>query len=316
MSTVTIGGMGWRELHDKYGRLFWALHSAWALLSGIAVLVLAHNRHGFARWVILFIALTWGSTLVVSRFSGASQTVRFAQGFASYLTRVMYQETLFFLLPFYFYSATFPSRNFLYVLALAAFAVLSCFDMLFDRLLRERRPFAIGFFAFVSFSALQFFLPVALRVRIDDSELIAATIAALAALALAAPVPLRVIVFTLVTTLLGAWIARPLVPPVPLRMTGMQIGGAIDKETLKLSGEPASRIYVVATVFSPERIPARVEFRYVSDGKVLRTSRQVSLDPHRGGFRVWDSLRFAPLRNVRVELWTGSQLLGMRTVRR
>jgi hypothetical protein len=313
---VTIALMQWRALYDKYARLFWALHSAWALLSGIAVLVLAHNRHGFARWVILFIALTWGSTLVVSRFSGASQTVRFAQGFASYLTRVMYQETLFFLLPFYFYSATFPSRNFLYVLALAAFAVLSCFDMLFDRLLRERRPFAIGFFAFVSFSALQFFLPVALRMRIDNSELIAAAIAAVAALALAAPVPLRVIAFTLVTTLLGAWIARPLIPPVPLRMTGMQTGGSINKTTLKTSGDPSSRLYVVATVFSPERIPARVEFRYVSNGKVLRTSREVSLNPHRGGFRVWDSVRLTAPGNIRIELWAGSQLLGMRTVRR
>ena len=308
--------MQWRELYDKYARLFWALHSAWALLSGVGVLVLAHNRHGFARWVILFIALTWGSTLVVSRFSGASQTVRFAQGFASYLTRVMYQETLFFLLPFYFYSATFPSRNFIYVIALAAFAVLSCFDMLFDRLLRERRPFAIGFFAFVSFSALQFFLPVALRMRIDNSELIAATIAAFAALTLAAPVPLRVIAFTLVTTLLGAWIARPLIPPVPLRMTGMQTGGSINKTTLKTSGEASSRLYVVATVFSPERIPARVEFRYVSNGNVLRTSREVSLNPHRGGFRVWDSVRLTSPGNIRIELWTGSQLLGTRTARR
>jgi Family of unknown function (DUF5924) len=156
--------MTWRELHERYARLLWALHSAWALVSGIAVLVLAHNRYGFLRWVVLFIALTWGSTLFFSRFAVAegSQFLRFAQGVASYLTRVMYQETLFFLIPFYFYSATLRSWNFLYVLALAAFAVLSCFDMLFDRLLRERRWFAIGFFAFVSFSALQFFLPLLL----------------------------------------------------------------------------------------------------------------------------------------------------------
>ncbi len=73
----------WRELHDRYARLLWGLYSAWALLSGIAVLVLAHNRYGFLRWVVLFLALTWGSMLV------------------------MYQETLFFLLPFYFYSTTF-----------------------------------------------------------------------------------------------------------------------------------------------------------------------------------------------------------------
>jgi hypothetical protein len=55
--------MKWRELHDKYARLLWALHSIWALISGIAVLVLAHNRYGFLQWVVLFIALTWVSSV-------------------------------------------------------------------------------------------------------------------------------------------------------------------------------------------------------------------------------------------------------------
>src|SRR5436305_12378341 len=95
-------GMTWRELHDKYARLLWALHSAWALASGIVVLILAHNRYGFVRWVVLFLALTWGSTLFVSRVAASTKLLRFAHGLASYLTRVMYQETLFFLLPFYF----------------------------------------------------------------------------------------------------------------------------------------------------------------------------------------------------------------------
>ncbi len=179
--------MKWHELHDRYARLLWALHSAWALVSGIAVLVLAHNRYGFLRWVVLFIALTWGSTLFFSRFAigGGSRFARLAQSVVSYLTRVMYQETLFFLIPFYFYSATFRSWNFLYVLTLAGLAVLSCFDMLFDRLLREHRWFAIGFFAFVSFSALQFFLPLLLRTRIDNSVYVAAAVSFVAALALA-----------------------------------------------------------------------------------------------------------------------------------
>src|ERR1044071_8868841 len=88
----------------------------------------------------------------------------------------MYQETLFFLIPFYFYSATVRSRNFLYVVLLTALAVLSCFDMLFDRLLREPRWFSIGFFPFVSFSALQFFLPLLLRTRIEYGSYLGAVL--------------------------------------------------------------------------------------------------------------------------------------------
>ncbi len=328
--------MTWQELHAKFARLFWALHSAWALVSGIAVLVLAHNRYGFLRWVVLFIALTWGSTLLFSRLAaGESRVLRFAQGLVSYLTRVMYQETLFFLIPFYFYSATFPSWNFLYVIALAAFAVLSCFDLLFDRLLREHRWFSTGFFAFVSFSALQFFLPLVLRTRIDNSEYLAAAISFLAALALARRVDelrdrrqLAAIGIAFAVTLLALFLFRPLLPPVPLRMTSLRVSGTLNLRTLKTPHDfdkeiPAAelkngRLYVVATIFSPEKIPARIQVRFLQKGKVLRASRISALTAHSGGFRIWDSLRLPanPVSDLyRIEVWSSGQLLGKRDVR-
>jgi hypothetical protein len=328
--------MTWRELYDRYARLLWTVHSAWALLSGIAVLVLAHNRYGFLRWVVLFIALTWGSTLFFSRFAidAGSQFVRFAQSVVSYLTRVMYQETLFFLIPFYFYSATFRSWNFLYVLALAGFAVLSCFDVLFDRLLRENRWFAIGFFAFVSFSALQFFLPLLLRTRIENSAYVAAAISFVAALALARLDDLRnwrrlvAIGLAFALVLIGVRLFRPLLPPVPLRLTRLRFSGTLDPRTLAAPVDfekeiPAAelrrgRIYAVATLFSPERIPAQMQMRFIQHDKVLRASRTLDLTARPGGFRLWDSVRLPPngaSDTVRVEVWTGGQLLGKRDVR-
>jgi len=323
--------LNWRELHDKYARLLWALHSVWALISGIAVLILAHNRYGFARWVVLFLALTWGSTLFASRVAGGSNLLRFAHGVVSYLTRVMYQETLFFLIPFYFYSATVRSWNFVYVVVLTALAVLSCFDLLFDRLLREHRWFAIGFFAFVSFSALQFFLPLLLRTRIEHGEVLAAAISFLAALALSGggmAAALHKALLLFVVVIAGVWLIRPLLPPVPLRMTALRFSGELDHRTLNAaetftSEIPRSalrrgRIYAVATVFSPERIPARVQMSFVQNGKVLRVSRIVDVTTRPEGFRVWDSVRLPPNLSadpIRVELSTAGQLLGKRTIR-
>jgi hypothetical protein len=326
-----------RRLHDKYGRLFWALHSAWALLTGIAVLVLAHNRYGFLRWVVLFIALTWGSTLFFARFAApdSSRTMRFAQGVVSYVTRVMYQETLFFLLPFYFYSATFPSWNFLYLLLLAGLAVLSCFDLLFDRLLRENKSFALGFFAFVSFSALQFFFPLLLRVRVDYAAYLAASVAFIAAAALAHSwVELRqrwrlvLLALGLVAVLGVVKLLLPLLPPVPLRLTRLTFSGAVDRQTLRTPADFTGtipieqlrngRLYAVATIFSPERIPARIQIRFLDrDGKLLRASRTPNLMATPRGFRVWDSppKGLAP-GTYRVEVWTGEgQLLGRTNIR-
>ncbi|HYM59425.1 MAG TPA: DUF5924 family protein [Thermoanaerobaculia bacterium] len=329
-----------RRLRDKYARLFWALHSAWALITGIGVLVLAHNRYGFLRWVVLFIALTWGSTLFFARFAApeSSRAMRFAQGVVSYLTRVMYQETLFFLIPFYFYSATFPSWNFLYLLLLAGLAVLSCFDLLFDRFLRESKPFALAFFAFVSFSALQFFLPLLLRVRVDYAAYLAAGVAFIAAGALAhtwTDLRLRwrlvLLAVGLVAALAVVRLIRPVLPPVPLRMTRLTYAGAVDRHTLKTPGDfrgtipieqlRTGRLCAVATIFSPEAIPARIQIRFLDrDGKVLRESRTPNLNATPRGFRVWDCLPggkkgFAPV-SYRAEVWTGEgQLLGRGDIR-
>ncbi len=324
-------------LHARYGRLFWTLHSLWALATGAAVLVLAHNRYGFLPWVVLFLALTWATTLFFSRYpvSSRSRALQFAQGFVSYLTRVMYQETLFFLIPFYLYSTTFGSLNSLYVVLLALLAVFSCFDIPFDRLLRSNRSFALGFFALVSFSALQFFLPVLLRIPVHFGAYLAGVLAYLAALALALPwrelrVPRRLLAAALgaVVVLGGVRLLRPLVPPVPLRLLKIKIADHLDPRTLRTSDDLGERIpaqavadgtlYVVATVFAPAELPTRIVIRTTHQGKDIRTSRTVELSAHPRGFRVWDLLRapsggFPPGR-YRVEVVTGEgQLVGRRS---
>jgi hypothetical protein len=318
----------WHELHGRYARLLWGLHSAWALLSGIAVLVLAHNRYGFLRWVVLFLALTWGSTLVFSYLGGIARAV------ISYLTRVMYQETLFFLLPFYFYSTTFWSRNVPYLALLASLAVLSCFDLLFDRLLREHRWFAVSFFGFVSFSALQLFFPLALRWHIEYGSLLAGVISFVAGAALVQPWqewlrPRRLLVFVLaLAAILGALqLLRALIPPVPLRVTRLRVSGTLDPRTLatgptfdaevRLDGLPRHRLYAVATVFAPRRIPAHAQMRFLLRGKVLRISRYLDLTAKPDGFRMWDSVRLPaehPEGRYRIEVWSGGQIVGARDI--
>jgi Family of unknown function (DUF5924) len=328
-----------RLLVRRYSRVLWAVHSAWALLTGIAVLVLAHNRYGFLRWVVIFIALTWGSTLFVSRvaMSGQSRAMQFARSVVSYFTRVMYQETLFFLIPFYFYSTTFPSWNCAYLVILCGLAILSCFDLVFDRLLRENTAFAVGFFAFVSFSALQFFIPLLLRIRVDNGAYIAAGMAFAAAALLVLrwdglrqPRRLAFLVVGTVAALIAVRLMRPLLPPVPLRLTAVRFSAALDPRTLlaplqyrdeiPIRTLRNGRLYAVATVFSPSRVPVRIQMRFLHDGKLLRSSRTAQLTANANGFRVWDSLRAPPAGfergTYRVEVWTGAgQLVGRKAVR-
>jgi hypothetical protein len=314
-------------------------HSAWALITGAAVLVLAHNRYGFLPWVVLFLALTWASTLVISRFASFFQSpaLSFARGFVSYITRVMYQETLFFLLPFYFYSATVPSWNAVFVLLIAALATFSCFDLVFDRLLRERRAFALGFFGAVTFLSLQFFLPLLLHVRVHLAAYLAAVIAVLASIPLAYRwrdlrdwrLVARLAV-VLVLAVLIVRVVRPALPPVPLRLAKLRFAAQFDARTLRATEEftdripldrlSGGRLYVIATIFAPTRLPTSIVLSFAHDGIPERGSRTLDLVAHPRGFRVWGVLRapnggFAP-GTYTVEVQTSEgQLVGRGEVR-
>ncbi len=327
------------SFRQRYARAFWVGHSIWALTTGAAVLVLAHNRYGYLPWVVLFLTLTWASTLFFSRFAlrVSSRAARFARGFVSYLTRIMYQETLFFILPFYFFSTTFPSWNCAYVIGLAALAAFSCADIPFDHLLRTSRPFALVFFSIVTFSALQLFLPVVLVLQIHQGTYLAALLSMLAAVPLAYPlrelrqpsILLRSLL-AIAVAVVAARLLLPAIPPVPLRLSVVRFAAALDPRTIQAPVEytkeiPRSalaggRLYAIASVFAPSRLPATITLRFVRQGKVLRTSRAVDLIAHARGFRVWDTMRadpagFAP-GPYTLEVWTAEgQLVGRATIR-
>jgi hypothetical protein len=139
---------------------------------------------------------------------------------------------------------------------------------------------------------------------------------------------LALIALTLAGVLVGVRVFRPILPPVPLRLTRLRFSGTLAPHTLATSADfekeiPAKelrrgRIYAVATIFSPERIPAQMQMRFLQHGKVLRASRTLDLTTRPGGFRIWDSVRVpqnGSANSVRVEVWTGGQLLGKRDVR-
>ncbi len=311
-------------LHDfwvRRRRLFWMLHSTWALLSGIAVVVIARERYHLVAWVVLFLVLTWASTLFFGRGAGAEPRwlpglegrrapPTMAHEVTSYFTRVMYQETLFFLLPFYAYSTVFDSPNVLFLACLGALAGFSCIDLVFDRWLRTRPIFGLTFFAVVAFAALNLLLPLVLGLRLRFAT------PAAALLALAAAVPLahrmvaagraRVRLALAAAVFVAVPIAFPeLVPPAPLRLRSATFASRIDPRTLAVrdtlrSPVPATAVgnelVVVVEVFAPSALPAQVSLQWKRDGRTVRETRGVDIVAHISGFRVWDGWGPPPAR--------------------
>ena len=305
-----------RSFWLRHRSLFWILHSVWALFTGTVVIVLAHERYGFVPWVGAFLVLTWASTMFFGRklAAGGAPTAPtaspaapgFLDEFASYVTRIMYQETLFFLLPFYAYSTVLASPNLTFLVLLGGLAVVSCLDLVFDRWLRFSPVFGLVFFATVAFAALNLVLPLLFGLSPRWSTPLAGTLAVASAVPLALRslgrgfgAALRVGGAAAVILLLAVGFPR-LVPPVPLRLQETVFGPEIDRGTLALSdtlGGPVrlSRvpdgIVVVARVFAPIEVPTRVTVEWRREGETVRVSREIELTAHEVGFRIWDALR-------------------------
>jgi len=282
------------------------LHSAWALATGIVVTLLARERYNLVVWVVLFLALTWLSTLYFGRAAAAAGPPGLIHEVTSYLTRVLYQETLFFLLPFYAYSTVMESPNVLFLALLGGLAVVSCIDLTFDRWLRTRPVFALVFFTVVTFAAINLLLPLLVGLR----PLYSAPAAALLAIAGAIPLSLRManngrgVRLSLVAAaavMLATAVGVPgVIPPVPLRLERATFASGIDRDTLALKDtlvdhvapdDVGSSLIVMVQVFAPSALPTTVQLEWQRDGELLRTSRDISITANASGFRVWDSWR-------------------------
>lgn len=339
LERVDAGLHAFETWASRRRRLFWTLHSLWALATGLVVVVLAHERYSFVPWVLAMLGLTWVSTLFFCRRRegrAATPLGRLGHGFVSYLTRMMYQETLFFLLPFYVSSTPLwptPGASVVFLVLLVVLAVLSCLDLMFDRYLRSSPMFALLFYATVAFAALSFLLPVVVGIPLRWATLVAAWLAVASGLPLSlkgrAGLGRRLLIGVAVCCglALGLSAAAPvLVPPVPMRLKDVVFARAVDPDPLAVRGElvgpvsvadlPEHRVAAMVTIFAPTRLQAEVQLEWELDGEQLARSRPVEILGHAAGFRVWDAVRFrkgevSPGRyrlSVRVE----GRLLGRR----
>src|SRR4029077_20917214 len=121
----------------QHGRKLWWLHSAYALAIGAGVVLFAQRGFEHARWLAVALGLACLLVVLVFRLFGsgdqhrAFETAQAGLGRQGTKTRVhfyvmtyalknLYQWMLFFLLPFYWKSATAGAHNVWFVLLLGA----------------------------------------------------------------------------------------------------------------------------------------------------------------------------------------------------
>jgi hypothetical protein len=325
-----------RMLHEHGNKLWW-LHSAYALGLGAGVVTFARKGFEHARWLAVSVGLAW--LLVVMFFrvlpvQGGSRTgdpgadrsleeprATSRVGFfvMTYALKNLYQGMLFFLLPVYWKSTTIDSYNGWLFLLLAACAVVSTLDIVFDRVLMRRRWLASVFHAITLFSCLNLVIPALLPDTRTLWSLLAAagfSVVSFWTLHVTARAMKRKLTIAVFVLSLGAGIgivyaARAAIPPVPMYVSSAAVGpkqlpdGRLAMEVKTLHPSVIQELVAVTDVVVPGGKGDRLRHVWRLEGhEVHRTTEETSrVDGPRGVVRLRSSLTGKDLPKDLVGVW-------------
>lgn len=292
---------GIRAFFARYGRMLWWLHSFYALGLGIFVIMFAQKGFAHARWLTITLATAWIVMILVFRLFG-SGSGRAIEGrgaklrfyVMTYVLKNLYQGMLFFLLPFYWRSATLDTPNQWFVVALGLCAFLSTLDVVFDQVLMRWKVAASVFYFITLFACINLVIPALLP---NSRSLVTMTAAAaISALAfwmmhvpmrwLARPIVVVVLVIWTMGAVIGVYFGRVGVPPVAMYVSYGAVGpdvledGRLAIEASKLHRSLIKELYAVTDVVVPGGKGDRLVHVWSHEGEVVRRATEVDPRAH------------------------------------
>ncbi|WP_437757401.1 DUF5924 family protein [Sorangium sp. So ce1389] len=233
-----------REFLKRHHKKLWWLHTAYALSLGAFVVSFAQKGFQHARFLAISVSIAWLLVLLFFRLFGTGTRQDFATAWRgarlrflvmTYVLKNLYQGMLFFLLPFYWKSASLDAPNRWFVLLLGACAVLSTLDLVFDRVLMRWKTLASVFYGVTLFACLNLVIPALLpNTRTLYTLLSAALVSVLGFCTLHLPFGAlwsRVgVVFLVVAAAAGVGLAygtREIIPPVPMHLSSAAVGPSV-----------------------------------------------------------------------------------------
>jgi hypothetical protein len=318
-----------RRFLDQHGRKLWWLHSAYALALGAGVVAFARKGFEHARWLAVSLGLAWLLVVLLFRIRGAGgeprafdasdprTRVRFYV--MTYALKNLYQGMLFFLLPFYWKSTTMNAENGWFVVLLAACAVVSTLDIVFDRVLMRWRSLASLFHGIALFACLNLVIPALFPdTRTLWSLLGAASFAVVSFWTLHVTVPQlkkRITIGLFAMSLVGgvglAYAGRVAIPPVPMYVSSAGVGpkqlpdGRLAMEVKTLHPSAIQELIAVTDVVVPGGKGDRLRHLWRHEGhEVHRTTEETSrVSGPKGIVRLRSSLTGRDLPDALLGAW-------------
>ncbi len=278
-----------------------------SLAAGLVAVFFVRREAGFAPLAVAILLAAWFAAALLSRLLSRLENVaeprravwRKALGFLlrSFVSG-LYQNVLFFLLPLYFVSSTWPSENMGFSLLLAAMAVFSCVEEWLRPLVLEKPGPRAAWSGVILFAALVPACSVLIELPLRWTIAGAAAICAASAVAASAPAGRKRRNKVLLAVLAGALSllamlpGARLIPPVPVQCLDAASGGRIADRELETRAEDfpekAGRVYSWFAVAAPERFRGAVRFEYLfANKRVGRPFESTVTGGRKAGFRTW-----------------------------
>jgi hypothetical protein len=310
------------------------LVAAFGFVSGVASFLLVERQAELARVLATVMLVSWLWLILENVLRE-----RIAQWFGvelpppllRYATQMIHQESLFFVLPFFFITTTWNSGQALFSGLLAAAALVSIIDPLYYKWLAPRRWIYLAYHSLTLFAVLLTALPIILKLTTLQSyqlALVAAGVLSLPSLAGIIRVQRwwRGLLLLGLTLALGAggWLARVWVPPATLWLTEVAVTTQFDNRNrapgaglkqLSVAELRSQGLFAYTAINAPRGLNERIYHVWRHNG---RAGERIALDIQGGrkeGYRAWthkQNFPEAPAGQWQVQVLTeAGQMIGV-----
>ncbi|MBJ2345852.1 MULTISPECIES: DUF5924 family protein [Pseudomonas] len=273
-------------------------------VSGVGSFMLVDRQQSLATWITIIMLVSWLWLMLENTLTRLFTKVfkrEIPQPLLRYATQMIHQESLFFVLPFFFITTTWNSSQLIFTGLLTIAALISITDPLYYKWLAPRRWAFLALHTLTLFAALLTALPVIVHLTTDQSFKLALGIAMLLSFpSLASIFPIRTVRNALailcITLGIGAagWVLRSWVPPATLWMTEVAISTQVEDRTPGASLKQVSAaqirsngLYAYTAINAPRGLDERIYHVWKFNGKEVD---RIALDIHGGrkeGYRAW-----------------------------
>ncbi|AYC30949.1 DUF2914 domain-containing protein [Pseudomonas cavernae] len=282
------------------------LVAAAGFVSGVASFILVDRQAKFAPLIAVLLLISWLWLMLEGLFTRVFARLfgrPIPQPLLRYATQLIHQESLFFVLPFFFVTTTWNSSQALFTGLLGLCGLVTIIDPLYYKWLAPRRWLYLAVHTLALFAALLAALPIIFQLTTSQSYQLALGAAVLLSFpSLLVTFPMqrwwRGLALIGLTLALGAagWLLRSWVPPATLWLSEVAVTSQLDShnrapgESLKQVSAAQLRsagLYAYTAINAPRGLEERIFHVWRRNGQEVD---RIALDIHGGrkdGYRAW-----------------------------